>query len=431
MRRYLLMIALGTIMASSIATSQQGNDESTNDRLKAVETDINKMKSTHISGYVQAEWQQFDQTTSVGGRALLSDSRRNFFTIRRGRLKVQHAFADRMSATIQTDFTERGVAIKDVFLTVNLLAGDRNSALSFNIGAFNRPNYEVETSSSSRESPERAQITRAFYPEERDLGLMLTARHTFTDNAVPMFELGVFNGTGLAAETDSYKDIIARLTFPLPLDRDGPVHVTLGGSLYYGGIPQLTDSIRVSESGVTRMVANDDLGGGAPGMGNRRNVNMEAQITLDLFSFGSTIIRGEFMAGRRPVAAVASVARDTVRFIPATTGSPFQIRNQSGFYAYLVQNLSPTWQVAVKADGFDRNTDLSGTQVTSPSDAASMVLGFGVNWFIDKMRITLWYEIPTFASDENIQRTGSSVIDTLRTEDAKDNKATIRFQYKF
>ncbi len=431
MRRFLSMIALGIIVSTGIATAQQGRTETTEDRLKAIEKDVDKLKSTHISGYVQAEWQQFDQTTSVGGRALLSDSRRNLFTIRRGRIKVQHKFADAMSATIQTDFTERGVTIKDVFLTMNLLPGDRDNDVSLNVGAFNRPNFEVEYSSSTRESPERAQVTRAFYPEERDLGLMLTARHQLGENFDPKLQLGVFNGNGLASETDSYKDIIARLTFPIPLDPKGTVHVNLGGSFYYGGIPQLTDSIRVSESGVTKLIANEDLGGSAPGMGNRRNVNAEVQIGLDLFSFGSTVIRGEYMTGKRPVAAVATVARDTVRFVAGSAGSPFQIRNQSGFYAYLVQTLSPSWQVAVKADMFDRNTDLSGNQVTSSSDAASTILGFGLNWFIDKMRITLWYEVPTFASDENVQRDGSGVVDALRTEDVKDNKTTLRFQYKF
>lgn len=385
------------------------------ERATKLEGEINKLKALKISGYVQFEWQRFSQTGSVGGRALYSDARRNFFTIRRGRLKFQHKLNDVMSGVIQTDITETGVRIKDAYGQFNLLPAEE---LTVTAGLFNRPNHEVEFSSSSRESSERAQVVRAFYPDERDLGVMFSSRKELFENFTPKLQVGVFNGVGSAAETDAYKDIIARLTFPVPLGRTSPVHIDLGTSFYYGGIPQTGDSVLRTENGVKSLVANTESGSW-PGWGNRENVNVEAQIYLDILPVGGTIIKGEFLTGRRPTTAVAGRRADTVNFTPAVTARPFQIRNQMGYYAYFIQNFGARFQIAAKYDFYDRNTDLSGTQATSLDDAAYGVLGVGGSIFIDNLRIMLWHEIPTVAADEN------------GPQDIKDDKTTVRFQYKF
>lgn len=336
-----------------------------------------------------------------------------------------------MFAAMQTDITERGVGIKDAYVQMNLLGNDQSSEAHVTVGAFNRPNYEVEYSSSSRESPERALITRAFYPDERDLGVMLTFRSKLSDRFDPRLQVALFNGTGLATETDAYKDLIARVTVPLPFDPKGAVRARLGASFYYGGIPQLTDSLIVSESGVSSMVVNDALGSAAPGMGNRRNVNVEGQVVLDVLPVGTTIIKAEYMTGRRPTAAVTAVPRDSTRFIAGAAGSPFQLRNQNGYYLYVVQNIGKILQVVAKADMFDRNTDLQGSEVTSVADASATVVGFGLNYFLDNVRLTAWYEIPSFGADENIARGTSGLVEGLRSVDLKDNKTTLRIQYKF
>lgn len=407
-----------------------------NDRVGVLEGEVDKLKSLKISGYVQSEWQHYDQTTDVGKRALYSDATKNLFTIRRGRIKFQYKFGDLMSMTIQPDFTERGVAMKDAFLTWNIL---RNDELTFDFGLFNRPNYEVETSSSVRESPERAQVVRAFYPDERDVGIMFSARRELFENFDPKIQLGLFNGPGVVKETDAYKDFIGRLVLPLPLGNDLPIHIDLGGSIYYGGVPQLGDSIVKAVGGKMVTVANDATGS-MRGMGNKKNFNVETQIYLDLLPFGGTMLKGEFLTGTRPTAAVAATAptvgttkdstgKDVVKITPGAAAKPLTLRNQSGFYAYFVQNVDTWLQVVVKYDMFDRNTDLSGSDAKSFDDAASSVLGFGVNLFYENLRITLFYEHPTFAAGENVLRdkTGTVLDDT----DVKDDKGTIRFQFKF
>lgn len=399
-----------------------------NDRTTMLETELEKLKMIKISGYIQAEWQHFDQNTNPGGRAFFSDSRRNLFTIRRGRVKFQHKLGTQMSYVLQADVTERGVGLKDAYGQYTVMPNDE---LFVQVGAFNRPNYEVEFSSSARESSERSQIVRAFYPDERDLGFMFTYNPPIADDFNPKLQVGLFNGGGIVTnETDAYKDLIARLMFPLPLGSESPVQVDLGASIYQGGIPQLGDSITKWESEARKTVVNDATGN-MKGWGNRANFNVEGQIYLDILPFGGTILRGEFLAGKRPTAATAagassvgvvkgSAGQDSVVAIKGASAANLAIRNQSGFYGYFVQNIGSQLQLALKYDVFDRNTDLSGANVKSSGDAKSSVLGFGVNYFIDNLRITAWYEMPKYETDE---------ISTL--EDLKDNKTTIRFQYKF
>lgn len=376
-------------------------------RTTTLEDELAKLGALRISGYVQFEWQRFSQDNANDGRALYSDTRRNFFTIRRGRLKFQHRLNNVMSAVIQTDITETGARIKDAYAQFKLLPADE---LTVTTGLFNRPNYEVELSSGVRESAERAQVVRAFYPDERDLGVMFSWQPELARNFAPKLQLGVFNGTGTAAEVDPYKDIIARLTFPIPLAKTSPVQIDLGASLYHGGIPQKDTAIIQTVGGSNQVVAFAP-DGGWPGWGNKQNINAEAQIYLKLIPTGTTTIKGEFLTGRRA----------------AITGQSalVQLRNQRGYYAYFIQDFGTLLQAVLKYDYFDRNTDLSGAQVTAQSDAAFGVLGVGGNISVERMRITLWHEFPMLAADE-IPFGGNA-----RSNDIIDDKTTIRFQYRF
>lgn len=442
-RRFSMLCAL-VVLSISVVHAQEGDEgganepmspeemqeniNTLNERVTVTEGEIEKLKAIKISGYLQAEWQHFDQVGSVGGRAFYSDARRNYFLTRRGRIKFQHKY-EWMTFVIQPDITERGVVIKDAYADFGLLP---DNEFNITVGAFNRPNYEVELSSSNRESTERAQVTRAFYPEERDLGMMFTYYPTLTETFSPKLQVGLFNGAGIvtASETDSYKDLIARLTFPLPLGEDLPIHVDLGASFYQGGIPVTTDSLLETVDGKTKLVFNDATGDWR-GWGNRKNFNVEGQIFLDLLPIGGTIIKGEFMTGSRPTAGVAATSssvgitkgsdgKDSIRIVPGTAAKPVQVRNQTGLYAYFIQNFGSVAQIAVKYDSFDRNTDMEGAQVTSTGDMKVDVLGIGGSIFINNLRITAWYEIPTVESNA-----------FGATDDVKDNKTTIRFQYKF
>ena len=81
------------------------------------------------------------------------------------------------------------------------------------MGLFNRPfGYDIEASSSERESPERARVFPTLFPEERDLGVKLTLqgpKNTILDFL--RLDLAVIAGNGIERETDSRKDFIGRL----------------------------------------------------------------------------------------------------------------------------------------------------------------------------------------------------------------------------
>lgn len=431
-----LACSIGVVQAQEEADTPEkkspeelhGDVETLKERMDVAEGALEKLNQLKISGYIQAEWQHFDQTTNPQGRALYSDARRNAFLIRRGRIKFQHR-SQWLTAVLYPDISERGVVLKEAYVDFGLLP---DNELNITVGSFNRPNYEVEISSSNRESTERSQVTRAFYPEERDLGLMFTYYPTLAQGFTPKLQVGLFNGGGAiaASEVDSYKDLIARLTFPVPFGDESPVQIDLGATLYRGGIPVTTDSLLETVDGKTKLVFNDATGDWR-GWGNRSNVNFEGQIFLDLLPIGGTIIKGELMSGSRPTAATSAGAstvgitkgsdgKDSIRIVPGTAAKPVQVRNQMGYYAYFIQNFGADAQIAVKYDYFDRNTDMEGAQVTSSGDMAVGVLGIGGSIFIKNARITLWYEMPTTEKDS-----------FGGLEDLKDNKTTVRFQYKF
>lgn len=137
------------------------------------------------------------------------------------------------------------------------------------------------------------------------------------------------------------------------------------------------------------------------------------------------------MTGSRPTAGTAATSasvgitkgsdgKDSIRIVPGSAAKPVQVRNQMGYYGYFIQNFGSDAQLALKYDYFDRNTDMEGSQVASSGDMAVGVLGFGGSVFVGNARITLWHEIPT------TEKNSFGGLDDL-----KDNKTTVRFQYKF
>lgn len=381
---------------------------------------------TEISGYLQAEWQQFDLADDPNDRGVYENPRKNFFTIRRGRIKAAHTQDEKYTGVVQIDATETGVSIKDAYLNAELLKEDR---LDVTVGLFNRPNYEVELSSRKRESTERSQVVRAFYPGERDLGFMFTTAPKLADRIKPKLQVGLFNGNGIAVETDPYKEITARLTLPLPFNPEGKIAASIGGLIWIGGIAQPEDSVLRFENGA-EVVAFEQRSDSWPGWGNRSHAGVEAQLAAKLFSFGATELRGEYLTGTRPEEASRTIfvevsEGDSIILEPRDIRT-LRLRDQTGFYIMLVQTFGKHLKVAGKYDVFDRNTNLSGTEVSSSKDRSSSIIGFGLIGDFGPIRLTGWYEIPSYAADEARFTDGGG---TIHSGDLKDNKATVRFQY--
>ncbi len=395
---------------------------------------------TRVSGYLQPEWQHYDLRVDPGDRGLYQNTSKNLFTIRRGRIKATHTTEENFRGVVQINATERGVALLDAYLDIPAL--DSN-LLDIRIGRFSKPNFSVLLSSSKREATERAQVIRSLYTGERDIGVMLTTSPEI-GGITPTLQFALFNGALGAREFDSFKDVTARLHVPII---DGETSdFAIGGTWYVGGLRLVDDSVVRFVDG-NRVVESADANESWPGWGNRNHIGLELQAGIDLLDAGRTVLRGEFLIGQMPSAdersafaftegtieidttividsAGTSVLRDSIILRPGIDTSTVNVstlalRDQMGYYIELAQPILTNLTAAIRYDYYDRNTGLSGVNATASSDRASSVIGFGLLASFGPVRLTGWYEMPAFDAEE----AGKS--------DVADNKATIRFQYKY
>ena len=130
---------------------------------------VRRFERLHFSGYIQPQY-QVAQTKGIasysgGNFAEQSDNR---FMLRRARLKVDYVLDSKKSNvpaalfTFQFEATERDVNVRDMFVRL-FEPGRQNFSLS--AGLFSRPfGYEVNLSSSYRETPERGRMSQILMP---------------------------------------------------------------------------------------------------------------------------------------------------------------------------------------------------------------------------------------------------------------------------
>jgi len=362
------------------------------ERVATDEADLQKLAKIKVSGYIQAQYQNFETPT------LLAKSQ-NYFSLRRVRVKFTYEAADGIKFVLQPDFAPGSLSLKDAYAVVN----DRwTKSFSLWAGKFNRPNYEVEYSSSQREIIERSAVVRALYPGERAIG----AKLEFNPQSAPIhMQLAVLNGadgitvnnsaaTNLNAadniDYDNSKDLMARVTYNLPLGSFGGLD--FGAHGYFGSLKSMStityssDYTSSSTSKIGDKIGKNWLGG-------------EFQLFADVL--GGLSVKGEYIAGKN--AAIGYAPAGT------TLGSANYQNNFAGSYLYLIKNLGKRNQVAFRYDYYDPNTDIKGTDVTikqyaattafvkkasSKSDLATTTFGFAFHhYFDDNIRITLNYDV--------------------------------------
>ena len=233
---FVLMMILGLQLSAQEPTVNEKLsvvDDKVNgilERLATDEADLGKLTKIKISGYMQAQYQNFESPS------LLSTTQ-NYFSLRRVRVKFTYEALDGIKFVLTPDFSPGAFALKDAYVVLN----DRwTKAFSLTAGKFNRPNYEVEYSSSQREMPERSKVIGTLYPGERALG----AKLEFNPLSLPIhMQLAVFNGgdganTNNAAnenkDFDNYKDVMARVTYNLSLGSFGGLD--FGAHGYFGTV---------------------------------------------------------------------------------------------------------------------------------------------------------------------------------------------------
>ncbi len=337
------------------------------ERISTAEADLAKLTKIKISGYIQAQWLHYEAASAYPS---------NLFQVRRARVKFTYEPVNGIVFVVQPDFLPGSITLKDAYVQAN----DRwLKTFSLWVGQFNRPNYEVEYSSSNREVPERSRVIRAIYPGERALG----AKLEIAPPSIPLkVQLAIFNGNdGLTINNaagvninptnndfDNAKDFMGRATYGFKLGGIGAL--TIGAHGYYGQIK--ANTVDVLNSDYTYSKKLDNIGKTI----KKNWVGFEAQLYFDFL--GGLALKGEYIFGVNSTPGYTSTAsvvgpmtsslkNDTLTLTTTTTKTtlarPAISKNFSGYYIYLIKNIGKRNQLAVRYDYYNPNTTLAADQI--------------------------------------------------------------------
>lgn len=384
---------------------------------------VQKLSKFKVSAYIQGQYQygQEDASLKVGDTNEHEDKGFNRIGIRRGRLKFEYNDGIGTGA-VQLEANDRGVSFRDLYIGIKDPWTKRSQLMA---GVFNRPfGYEIGYSTSGLESPERATIIQYFFPDERDLGAMLTLR---TKEESPLnflrLDAGLFAGNSINRETDSRKDFIGRLGAEKPIGKWGKWG--LGVSYYNGGVYNPTATAYELKN---KQFIEVDKGKVGTYM-KREYIGLDAQFSY-LTSWGTTTLRAEGLLGTQPGIAASSRSPNTGTRPENLPENALFKRPFIGYFFYLVQDIGTSpFSAVLKYDAYDPNTKLKGNEIgiensnTSKTDLAQSTFGIGGLYRFNKhIRVQAYYE---FNFNEK-----SDFVDGYE-KDRKDNVLTVRLQYKF
>lgn len=402
------------------AKSQESANEDTLPRvIEQIQSDLSLLKKLKISGYIQAQ-AVFSDSSGISQKDANgnSNSMDKNFQLRRGRIKFAYAGNSLSQYVMQFDVTENGFKTKDIYAKIT---DPFCKTFTLTTGIFNRPwGYEIEFSSSMRESPERSRASTTLFPNERDLGAMLTIQAPKTSkwNFLKL-DMAVVTGNSVSgAESDKYKDLISRLNFSKSF-LDEKLKISGDLSYYYGGPSNGTaKNYKVWDNNGTMIMAPLDVSKGT--RVKRELKGADIQVTYDN-PIGLTTLRGEVYAGQQPGIAGSSASQ-----IAAVTTDAY-VRFVQGYYVYFVQNFLNRNQFILKYDVYDPNTKVSGDQIIAANgftkaDAQYKTFGIGYAVRLDEnTKFTVYYD--------NITNESTKIAGF--TKNLKDNLLTLRLQYKF
>ena len=202
LHKLLLVTVLLSFVASARAQFLVELLDTADANQRGLHLSLKKLDHIRFSGYMQPQFQVASEegarNYSGGDFAPHSNSR---FMLRRGRLRVDfNGYTNdkkpQLQFVFQFDGTERGVFIRDFW---GRFYENKAEMFAFTMGMFARPfGYEVNVSSSERESPERGRASQILMRTERDLGAMVTLESRKHANWLHYLKLdaGLFNGQG-------------------------------------------------------------------------------------------------------------------------------------------------------------------------------------------------------------------------------------------
>jgi hypothetical protein len=395
-----------------------------------------KYDRLRFGGYMQPQfqWAESKGAKSFNGGDFASNSD-NRFMLRRGRLRVDYMHFNEKNQPLaffafQFDGTERGVAIRDFW---GRFYENKLQMFAVTAGMFARPmGYEVNLSSSDRESPERGLMSQTLMKTERDIGFMLTFEDRNKGSKIRWFkvDLGLFNGQGLNGTTDydDHKDLIGRFSVkPRTIKKLGWI-VSGSASAYYGGITSQSAVVyKADGSGNNAFMKMDSSAGNIGYVAPRRYYGADVQLKIPN-NKGYTEFRGEYIRGQQTATATTSETPGTYPVNSTNVPLPLYARSFDGAYFYFLQHLgSNRLQLVLKYDWYDPNKKVKGKDITAakgftPADIRYDTYGGGLVYYINAhVKATLYYDV---VINEETDLAGY-------TTDLKDNVFTCRLQYRF
>lgn len=406
--------------------------DTTKDMGKSMLSIYKKFDHIRIGGYMQPQFQlaarKGEKSFDGGDFATNSNNR---FMLRRGRIRFDYIhFAAKKGPSVQFVFqfdgTERGVFIRDFW---GRIFENKYQLFALSVGMFARPfSYELNLSSSDRESPERGRMSQILMKTERDLGVMVSFEPRRPGHPLHYLKIdaGLFNGQGLASTTDfdSHKDLITRIALkPYPINK----FLMFSGALSYlnGGILQNTKYVYSNGNGISgKTFIPDSTATNAGRIAPRKYYGIDVQLKMKTLA-GYGEVRAEFITGTQT--ATANNSETPAALLTGTEGH--YVRKFNGAYFYLLQNIfNPHHQLGIKYDWYDPNTNVkkddigkAGTNLNA-TDIKYSTWGFGYIYYInDNLKCVFWFEK---VINEKTQLNGY-------TSDVKDDVFTCRLQFRF
>lgn len=395
-------------------------------RLGNLESESKQDHKLTINGYVQAQFESTGKDGSVKSGMPRNETEKgdiNRVGIRRTRLKLAYK-SNFASGQMELDASQKEFTLRDAYLKIT---DPWLQVASLNGGIFNRPfGYEIGYSTLNVESAERSRVITTLFPDEKDMGGMITLQgpqNTFWNNI--KLEAGLFGGNGYRLDNDNRKDFIGHLAFAKSTSN---IKYGFGVSLYDGFISQMNKKVYTA-SGNGFSLNNDTANYG--GFAKRSYWGIDANLAFTS-TLGITTIKTEYIQGSQP-----GTASDTKS--PNVTAADFYkgdtyIRKVNGGYFHLIQDIGTTkHSITLKYDFYDPNTDVKGDDIgnsvssglTKTNKADIMYQTIGIGYFYrmnSNIRILVHYDYNINEKSANLS--GYNV-------NRKDDVLTVRLQYKF
>jgi phosphate-selective porin len=401
---------------------QYNKFKSLDEKLSKMSGDVDKVKKLHISGYIQAQYENYDYWNASGsshgvpatsGAPVITNS----FMLRRARVKFSYKAIDGVEFVLCPNFDVDRVQFKDAYVQLH----DRwTKIFTLTMGQFLRPTtYEIDYSSSSREFAERSLMSRSLYPSEREQGVKLEADFTAKYKLPLKLTVAVVNGnfgegtlTNQIKDVDGRKDIIGRASYSLSFPKQ-KLAIDFGGHAYVG-----SNTVISPPTNPYSDVNNNPF---TPQVGDKLKKELfgaEAQIYWNFL--GGLSLKSEYIRGTYSGQSYASEINSSFK------GD--RVRNIQGAYIALVKNIDAKNQLGFRWDMFDANTRLSGNAVDSVGDLKYNNYTFSYLYqFSSNVRIMACYVVPVNEKSAN----AALVATDYANRDVKDNTFTLRLQAKF